>query len=129
LNPASYIGIPWAAGAQGPATYDCMGFFRHIQQTYFGIDVPAIIADDYENPLALAALFGDHSERSNWVGIVKPVHGCAVISRKPMHIGVWLNIDGGGVLHCVRGPGVIFTSDSAWPVSGFGRKSFFQHNP
>lgn len=121
-----YIGTPWVAGAQGPEAYDCMGFFRHLQREHFGIEVPSIIAPDYEDASVLVALFGTHPERKRWVQIDKPEHGCASIIRTPLHIGTWLDVDGGGVLHCVRGIGVIFTLDAAWPVSGFGRKEFFR---
>jgi hypothetical protein len=124
-----YIGMPWVAGGQGPDDFDCMGFFRHVQGRHFGIAVPSIIAPFYDDPASLVALFGEHSERSRWSRIDKPEQGCAVIVHRPMHIGTWLDIDGGGVLHCVRGPGVIFTADSAWPVSGFGRREFFRHIP
>lgn len=124
---ADYLGIPWAAGAQGPDEFDCMGFFKMLQGKHFGIEVPRIIAPDYENPEVLADLFGKHEERAQWLRIDKPKHGCAVIVHRPMHIGTWLDVDGGGVLHCLRGPGVIFTTDSAWPVSGFGRREFFRH--
>lgn len=124
---AGYIGTPWVAGAQGPQAYDCMGFFRMVQARHFGIAVPSIIAPCYDDPAALASLFGAHTERAHWARIDQPEHGCAVIVHRPMHIGTWLSIDGGGVLHCVRGAGVVFTSDSAWPVSGFGRREFFRH--
>lgn len=126
MSFADYIGTPWEAGAQGPDAYDCMGFFRMLQGRYFGIDVPKIIAPDYNDPRVLVDLFGSHPERKRWPQIERPVHGCAVIVRSPLHIGTWLNIDGGGVLHCVRGIGVIFTTDSAWPLSGFGRREFFR---
>lgn len=121
-----YIGTPWEAGAQGPHAYDCMGFFRMVQGEHFGIDVPIIIAPDYDDPTALADLFGNHEEFSRWKRIDKPAHGDAVRIHKPMHIGVWLDLDGGGVLHCVRGAGVVFTKEADWPFSGFGRKEYFR---
>lgn len=121
-----HIGIPWEAGAQGPHAYDCMSFFRYIQAREFGIQVPAIIAPDYDDPTVLVELFGKHEERARWGRVEKPRHGDAVIIHKPMHIGTWLDIDGGGVLHCVRGSGVIFTADAAWRLSGFGRREFFR---
>lgn len=129
MSWADYIGIPWQAGAQGPDAYDCMGFFRTVQARHFGLEMPIIIAPDYDDANALAALFGTHDERTRWGRIDAPVHGSAVLVHRPMHIGTWLNVDGGGVLHCVRGPGVVFTSDSAWPVSGFGRREYFRHCP
>jgi hypothetical protein len=45
-----------------------------------------------------------------------------------MHIGTWLDVDGGGVLHCTRGIGVIFTHDAAWRLSGFGRREYFRRS-
>lgn len=127
MSFARYIGLPWEAGAQGPDAFDCMAFFRHVQREQFGIDVPSVIAPDYDDAHALADLMSAHPERQKWLRIDKPAHGCAVIIHRPMHIGTWLNIDGGGVLHCARGAGVIFTSDGAWPMSGFGRKEYFRH--
>lgn len=126
MSFADYIGIPWEAGMQGPDAYDCMGFFRFLQKKHFQIDVPEIIAPDYDDPTVLVSLFAAHPERKRWVQIPKPEHGCAVIVRKPLHIGTWLDLDGGGVLHCVRGCGVVFTRDSSWHVSGFGRCEYFK---
>jgi hypothetical protein len=125
-NFAQYIGAPWEAGAQGPDAYDCMSFFKLVQAQHFGVFVPSIIAADYENPHELAGLFKSHEERSRWSKMPAPKHGAAVIVHNPMHIGTWLDIDGGGVLHCVRGSGVIFTQDGAWHVSGFGRREYFE---
>lgn len=122
-----YIGIPWKAGAQGPDAFDCMAFFRHVQKHEFGLDIPAIIAPDYEDHYAIADLFNTHPERQKWPRIPKPVHGCAVIIHRPLHVGTWLDVDGGGVLHCARGCGVIFTHDSSWALSGFGRREYFKH--
>jgi hypothetical protein len=124
---ASYIGLPWSAGGQGPQEFDCMGFFRMVQKKHFAIEVPQVIAPDYNDPTVLADLFGRHEERANWRRIERPEHGCAVLVHRPMHIGTWLNIDGGGVIHCVRHVGVIFTHDSSWKTSGFGRREFFRH--
>ena len=44
----------------------------------------------------------------------------------PVHIGVWLDIDGGGVLHAVRHAGVVFQNLAAldahgWRIEGFYR--------
>ena len=124
---AQYIGIPWEAGTQGPEAFDCMAFFRHVQGKHFGIEVPSIIAPDYDDDAVLVDLFRNHSERDNWLRVPKREHGCAVVIHRPLHIGVWLDVDGGGVLHCVRGLGVIFTLDAVWQFSGFGRCEYFRH--
>lgn len=124
---ADYIGMPWVVGTDGPDTFDCMGFFKHVQGKHFDVQVPMIFAPDPNDDRAISLLFLTHEERRNWKKIEEPEHGCAVLIRRPMHIGTWLNIDGGGVLHCVRGVGVVFTSDASWLVSGFGRREFFRY--
>ena len=128
---AKYIGIPWRAGAQGPDAYDCLAFFRLVQRAHFGIEVPAIIAPDYDDTAALVELFGSHKERRRWHRVEQPRHGDSVMIHRPMHVGTWLEVDGGGVLHCVRGAGVVFTTDASWRMSGFGRREFyaFGHKP
>ena len=124
--PTDYIGIQWEAGAQGPDKYDCMGFFRMVQERHFGIRVPIIIAPDYDDRKAIATLFSTHEEKHRWERVQYPEHGDAVIIHVPMHIGIWLDFDGGGVLHCARGSGVIFTHDASWKMSGHGRKEYYR---
>lgn len=119
--------IPYEAGAQGPGSYDCMGFFRMIQRDHFGIAVPPVLVEESSDIRVIRDLF-NRGEYGVWHAQKKPVHGDMVIVSRPLHIGVWLDIDGGGVMHCVRGDiGVIFTKDCAWGVSGFGRREFYRH--
>lgn len=122
-----YIGLPWEAGAAGPGAWDCMAFARTVQRHHFGILMPEIAIPDYDDVRALVRLNSDHREHANWVVVAQPIHGDLVLVRKPMHYGVWLDLDGGGVIHCVRGQGVVYTKDSAWPVSGFGRREYLRH--
>lgn len=119
-----YVGRPWVAGAQGPDAFDCWAFFRHVQAAHFGIAVPPVEVEDYDNAAALVALLGNHPERGRWARVTAPTDGDGVIIHRPLHVGVWLAVDGGGVLHCVRGAGVVFTPDARWAVSGFGRREF-----
>jgi hypothetical protein len=106
-----------------------MAFFRLIQGRHFGIEVPKVIAPDYDDPNALVDLMQNHEERQRWLRIEKPEHGCAVLVHRPMHVGTWIDVDGGGVLHCVRGIGVVFSNNSSWRLSGFGRREYFRHTP
>ena len=131
-----YIGIDWEAGAQGvgasgaPA-FDCWSFFRHVQAVHFGIEVPIISASSYDDAGEIVSLVNGHAERGRWASLPIPIgrkEGDGVIVHRPLHIGLWLAVDGGGVLHCVRGIGVIFTRDRVWPHSGFGRREFYRFN-
>ena len=122
-----YLGIPWEAGGQGPNAYDCLGFARMIQSRHFGVDMPAIVVPDYDDSRALIGLLGSHGERSMWDPVHAPKHGDLALIRTPTHIGVWLDVDGGGVIHCLRGNGVVFSRDSTWDQRILGRKEFFRH--
>lgn len=125
---ARYIGQPWEAGANGPESWDCMAFVSHLQREHFGIDMPRITIPDYDDTRGLVLLNATCDEHENWHRVDAPMHGDLVMVRSPMHYGVWLDIDGGGVIHCVRRQGVVWTKDAAWALSGFGRKVYLRHN-
>ena len=124
---SQYLGIPWAEGADGPGAFDCMSFVKHVQSRHFGIEMDRISVPDYDDGLGILGLINGCGERENWESVPTPQHGDIAIVRRPIHIGVWLDIDGGGVLHCLRGAGVVFTRDAAWATSGFGRKTYLRH--
>jgi cell wall-associated NlpC family hydrolase len=121
-----YIGRPWEAGATGPAAFDCMSFAAEIQRRHFGVEMPMITIPDYNDRRALVGLLNSHAERQRWVLVGSPEPGDLVVIRSPLHLGIWLADDGGGVLHCVRGCGVIFTRDAHWHLSGLGRRQYFR---
>jgi hypothetical protein len=124
---SQYIGMPWAEGAVGPDAFDCMSFNRMVQREHFGIEMPVITVPDYGDSCSLVEMMRGHEERNNWLRVPSPQHGDMVLVHRPMHYGVWIDLDGGGVLHCVRGIGVCFTKDAVWRFSGFGRREYFRH--
>jgi hypothetical protein len=122
------IGLPWVAGARGPEAYDCWGLFLAVQRQHFGRDLPEIPVDAL-NLRAVLDAFTAHPERQRWQSVSAAEEGDAVLmrqSRYPVHIGVWMDIDGGGVLHAVRHAGVVFQSLAAlnahgWRIEGHYR--------
>jgi hypothetical protein len=121
-----YIGQPWVAGATGPDEWYCWSLFRHVQAAFYRVFVPEIVVMDFADDAEISGLFINHPERKAWRRIDAPVDGCLVEIRRPsMHVGTWLDVDGGGVLHCAQGIGVAFTKDRNWALSGFGRRRFF----
>jgi hypothetical protein len=99
-----------------------------MQRDHFGRDLPEIPVDALDLRAVLDA-FSGHPERQRWQTVSQPEEGDAVLmrqSRYPVHIGVWLNIDGGGVLHAVRHAGVVFQTLAAldahgWRIEGYYR--------
>lgn len=122
-----YIGRPWVAAAAGPDAFNCWSFFRWVQRARFGRDLPEI-----PNPEALlsqARLFRDHPERRRWRPVDAPAEGDAVLmgsARHPVHVGVWVAADGGKVLHCMMGAGVVAQDPPALADHGFAIKGYFR---
>ena len=125
-----YIGLPWQAGAQGPDAFDCWGLVVRVQKQHFGRNLPAIpVAEGDLTGLALT--FRDHPERKRWQLTEAPEQGDAALmrqSRHPVHVGIWITIGPAehGVLHCVKGTGVVFQSMASlvlagWQVEGIYR--------
>jgi len=122
---AEYIGQPWVSG-----DYDCWVFFREIQKKHFRVDVP-IVDIDSTDLMQVARRFRDDTERGRWRKVGTPQDGDAVLmshSRFPSHIGVWVDVDGGGVLHCQERTGVVFQKQQdlllgSWPKLEFYRCS------
>ena len=126
------IGRPWVAGGRGPDAFDCWGLVRWCWRTHFGIEVPEIPVDA-ANVRAVLSSFRDHPERQRWRRVERageqPREGDAVLmrqSRHPVHVGIWLAVDGGGVLHAARDIGVVFQNardlaTHGWRIEGFYR--------
>lgn len=124
-----YIGMPWAKWGEGPDIWNCWTFFRHVQDAHFGVPTPMVPYAD--SLLVLARLFRDHDERGHWVEVAEGDwrEGDGVMmrtARYPIHVGVWLEVDGGKVLHCADGPGVVCQSirdlrANGWRIHGVYR--------
>lgn len=118
----SVIGKAWANGANGPDAYDCWGLVRAYYREVHGRELPVVDVDATRS-MAVAHAFAGHAALGDWEATEYPQQGDAVLmglNRAPNHVGVWI---GSGVLHSVRGPGVIynnaFTLKSAgWNVLG-----------
>ena len=123
-----YIGQPWSKHGQGPETWNCWSFFRDVQLAHFGVETPAVpYADDL---LVLARLFRDHQERGHWQPVTAYREGDGVMmrtARYPIHVGVWLEVDGGRVLHCAAGSGVVCQSRRDLAANGWRIDGIYRH--
>ncbi|MFM0326078.1 NlpC/P60 family protein [Caballeronia glebae] len=119
-----YVGLAWRAGARGPDAFDCWGLLRHVQGKHFGIALPDIPA------------FGEvardmHEERMSshaWEIAPEPAHGMGVLMRggDDPHVGVWLDCDGGGVLHAMERVGVVWTPRQSLRLLGLSRLKYYR---
>lgn len=125
-----FIGLPYQSGAQGPDAFDCWAFARHVWADQFKLDVAAIPDVDGTDARATVAAFRDPEHFRNWVKAGKPGEGDAVLmshSSTPHHVGVWIDADGGGVLHCIKGAGVIFSTASNLLANGWHIVGVYRH--
>lgn len=124
-----YLGRPWQSGATGPDAFDCWGLVRRVQRDVYGRDLPAIGVDAVDLRAVVTA-FASHPERAHWERVEAPAEGdCVLMSRArdPSHVGLWLNCNGGGVLHALRGSGVVFSSLSALRRDRWARIEFYRY--
>ena len=124
-----YINKPWVEGADGPDAFDCDGVFRDVQHKYYDIHLQKVSVNRKSILAVVKALSNDPS-LLEWLEIDRPEDGCLVKLFKhsrPDHMGVFVDIDGGGVLHSQQGAGVCF--DSVFDLKAMGWKTikFYRH--
>ena len=118
-----YLGQPWSQER------DCWGFFREVQNDRFGLNVPAVEIDSL-NLRNVIDTFNTHSERTRWSEVERPVEGDAVLmgrSANPVHVGVWLPVNGGTVLHSEQTSGVVLQSLSSLQIHRWTHIRFYRH--
>ena len=74
------------------------------QTRLYGRDL-TIIPVQENNLRQLVKTIDAHPERANWDVVHKPIEGDIALmrqSRHPIHVGIWLDIDGGWMLHCMQ---------------------------
>lgn len=115
------IGKPWVSGACGPAAFDCWGLLRHTFQERRGITLPQFSGVD-ETGLAEMVKTAEAEALTHWDELATPEDFCVVcMSRNSRisHVGLWLDVDGGGVFHSFKGGGVVFQPIATIRQSGF----------
>lgn len=123
-----YMDCTWKEGGTGPDEWDCWHFLQHVLMTYFGKCLPnAPIGDHF----ACKQIFETEVRAGRWERVQDPQHGDAVSMREGdwPHVGIYLDIDGGRVLHCCEDHDVVASRLSTLRTAGFGRLKFYRiHN-
>lgn len=105
-----YLGKPWIAGAIGPDAFDCWGLLVHIYKNKLGIELVTNSDIDRNSYLAIASVTKEEFD-NKWHFLEKPKHFCAVglsyIPKKIFHVGCYLDIDNGYIIHSQRKTGCI----------------------
>ena len=103
--------------------FNCWGLLRYIEHEHFGIDLPTTSLGN-----AMARLYDERMKSGNWQVVDEPFHGAGVLMRAGAdpHCGVWLEFDGGGVLHCERGTDVRFIRSAELRMHGYSKLKFYR---
>lgn len=105
-----YIGKPYE-----PKGLHCWELVRRCQEELFGRALPPVLVAP-ERKRELIGLMDLRHSYTGWHQAEKPEHGAVVFmtrngqgaERAACHSGVWLELDGGGVLHTDESHGVVF---------------------
>ncbi|SDV49829.1 NlpC/P60 family protein [Chitinasiproducens palmae] len=121
-DAAQYIGKRWEAGARGPDAWDCWGLLLHVQREHFGLALPELPGTEMQT----RAVYQGKLVTGEWELIDRPEHGAGALLRggREPHVGVWLAIEGGGVLHALEGFGVIWTPGRDLRRLGYSRTRY-----
>lgn len=123
---ASYVGMPYSeTDPFGPDSFNCWGLMRWIQLYEFGRELPTITIGDID---ATVKAHSDSLETGVYRLVDSPMHGDCVLLRggNNPHVGVWLEIDGGGVIHSQTSIGVIWTPLHRLNQLGYSRRVYYR---
>ncbi|WP_390679464.1 NlpC/P60 family protein [Burkholderia anthina] len=114
----------WVDGARGPDTFDCWGLLVWIQREHFDIRLPERAID----PGVMRDLYRTEVDAGRWRIVPHPFDGCGVLLRggDQPHVGVFLQNDGGGVLHAAEGAGVVYTPKRYLGEVGYARATWYK---
>lgn len=128
----TYLGRPWIPGGRGPAAFDCWGLLVHVYREHYGWTVPAHIGHHAEDVRENLRLFREEAAAARWRSLDKteaPVDGDAVamsMGRRFHHVGVFLDLDGGLVLHPMQGKGVMANTRAGLKTFGLNNLKFYR---
>lgn len=115
-----------------PAGLHCWELVRRCRREVFGDELPLVL----EAPADKRALAQEMARRhgySGWGEVAQPVHGAVVFmgrmghgrSRAAIHSGIWLDLDGGAVLHTDDPHGVVFETLTELAARNWADPSFY----
>ncbi len=122
-----YIGIRYVEGGESLDGFNCWGFLRFILAKHFNKTLPAV-------PIGDAHRTREIHENALQCGLYQPVgkpeHGDAALLRggESPHVGIYLDFDGGGILHSLEGVGVVWTPIKQLRMLGFSRIIYYKVN-
>lgn len=128
---SSLVGRAWERNG-----LHCWALTAQVQRDLFRRDLPAGLAEAPASKLRLAREFCDGLETTTgWQETPVPVHGAVVLMHRVggspaalMHCGVYLDFDGGGVLHSDDPHGVVYDDIPSLTARGWQPRWFIPND-
>lgn len=123
------LGIPWSPDGVTLETFSCWGLLRYVYKTQKGIELPEVQGFDFSSILDCRKAV--ESSIPSWVRTKTPKNLSAVaLSRSTKfvhHVGIWLEADGGVILHCHEVSGVVIETPASMAAQGWKTIDFYDH--
>ncbi len=128
----SLIGKPYKIGERGPASFDCYGLARHIQNELAGVSMPDVaFAEPTTRAQAEAML--SHPERQAWEEIPEAEAReldlvlMGNVQKRDFHLGTYIvPVTTGAVIHIDKSAGVVVDDIPALKASGYNFLRYFR---
>lgn len=124
-----YISKKWVLGARGPDEFDCWGLLICIYRERYGLELPDLGGIEWRT--AAESTNAEIGKPFGWEPVEIPFDGCAVglgTNKFFHHVGIYLDTDGGLILHAVNKRNTIAQSVTGLRQSGFRRIQYFKHH-
>jgi len=125
----SYIGKPWARMARGPDSFDCWGLVYDVYKTHYNIELPQNLIDPI-HVKAYAMAINEGKDHPDWIEKDEPKEGYVVPlskSRLFHHVGIWLDVDEGVILHAHQGSCVVAQSMHSMKAHNWTKFKYYTH--
>jgi cell wall-associated NlpC family hydrolase len=126
-----YIGKPWVSGARGPDAFDCWGLLYEVYKVRYGVTLPLYDRVSARDILLCTRLISAGAEQVEWQRTEAPFEGCAVgLSQNRLfhHVGIYLEVDGGMILHAADKKSTTAQSPATLKSQGWNRIEYFFHH-
>jgi hypothetical protein len=121
----------WRLGARGPAAYDCWSMTQLVQAHLFGRNLLPVDLGTGAGLRQIVRAVSAHAANGQWSPRDgAPSHGDAVTMAHlelPFHVGTWLDLDRGVVLHHTERAGLCIDRLSEVRGRGFNRLIFHRY--
>lgn len=120
-------GLRWSELGCGPLHYTCWAFACEVQREVFRRELPALPIGDRDGVLRVLANSDEMHAWHKRVDLAAADGDLVLMQGMDLHIGVWADVDGGGVLHCARGLDVVFSPPELLEMHGFRIVKVWRH--